>query len=474
MVFFSFTARMIKPSLIPRDYKTPMNNASTKGKKTRVPAMLIGIFVLLIAVFYFKDTTSSVQTTPAGNDDRRPHLITIPLPDASGEESNTSTPNVNIQKSVTTSVRAAFISKDTQRKYTVKSGDSLAKIFSKLKYSPTALHNIMQAGAEAEQLKNIKPGQALRFMQNNNGNCTSIAYDIDRVKTLNITSTEFGFVSSISEKPVEITHSTASAKINDSLFYDAKQVGLPDKTIMELANIFAWDIDFSQGLRQGDSFTILYETRHIDGKQIENGNILTAEFINRNNKYQAVRFVSEDGHAEYFSPDGKSTRKAFLRNPIDFVRISSRFSLRRKHPVLSRIRAHEGVDYAAATGTPIKSTGDGKVIFRGLKGGYGRTIIIQHGQKYSTLYAHMSKYGRYKKGKRIKQGQVIGYVGRSGLATGPHLHYELRINGVHKNPLTAKFPAAKPVTKNLLAQFKQQALPLLAQLELAKEPTSSQ
>ncbi|HIG78448.1 MAG TPA: M23 family metallopeptidase, partial [Cycloclasticus sp.] len=183
----------------------------------------------------------------------------------------------------------------------------------------------------------------------------------------------------------------------------------------------------------------------------------------------SVRFENKQGHAEYFSADGNSMRKAFLRNPIDFARVSSRFNLRRKHPVLNRIRAHKGVDYAASTGTPIKSTGDGKVIFRGVKGGYGRVIIVQHGQKYSTLYAHMSKYGRYKKGSRIKQGQTIGYVGMTGLATGPHLHYELRINGIHRNPLTAKFPSAKPVSKNLLAQFKQHVAPLLAKLEIAKQ-----
>jgi len=294
---------------------------------------------------------------------------------------------------------------------------------------------------------------------------------LDRIKTLKVYADTDGFKSSIEEKTVEISHSTASAEINSSLFYDGKQAGLADKTIMELANIFGWDIDFSQGLRQGDSFSLVYETKNIDGKPIENGNILAAEFINRGEKYQAVRFVSEDGHAEYFSPEGKSMRKTFLRNPIDFARVSSRFNLRRKHPVLNRIRAHKGVDYAASTGTPIMSTGDGKVIFRGVKGGYGRVVIVQHGQKYSTLYAHMSKYGRYKRGGRIKQGQVVGYVGKSGLATGPHLHYELRINGVHRNPLTAKFPAAKPIDKSLLAKFKQQTTPLLAQLEHINSPT---
>ncbi len=426
--------------------------------------MLLGSFLLLGTVFYFKSETAETSIT-------KKNLVStvtnIALPENSG---NSLTSNqIIIDKSNTpealTTRPMTIVSKD----YTVKGGDSLARIFNKLGYSPATLHNVMQLGSDVSLLKNIKPGQTLHFTENLQGKCLSIAYELNRVKTLNILTSENNFSFFLAEKTVEVAHSTTSSEINNSLFYDGKEAGLSDKTIMELANIFGWDIDFSQGLRQGDSFSLLYETKHIDGERIENGNILAAEFINRGSKYQAVRFVDKTGHAEYFSPDGKSIRKTFLRNPIDFARVSSRFNLRRNHPVLNRIRAHKGVDYAAFTGTPIKSTGDGKIIFRGVKGGYGRVVIVQHGQKYSSLYAHMSKYGRYKNGSRIKQGQVVGYVGQSGLATGPHLHYELRVNGVHRNPLTIKFPAAKPIDKRLLAQFKQQTSPLLSQLKLEKD-----
>jgi len=453
------TINSIKP-----DYNTPLNSSRIGKKKHLVSAMLIGSITLLLTVLYFKSSSPSAHASTIQTKNIQTNIVSIDLPKGSNNLIGAPTPELTTKKTIKN--QAVSVNTTTSTKsYTVKSGDSLSRIFSQLKYSPTTLHNIMQLGSDVSLLKNIKPGQSLRFTQNADGEYLSLAYDIDRIKTLNIKTTENGFHASLTEKPVEIAHSSASSDIKNSLFYDAKEAGLSDKTIMELANIFGWDIDFSQGLRQGDSFSLLYETKHINGERIENGNILAAEFVNRGTKYQAVRFVDNEGHAEYFSPDGKSMRKTFLRNPIDFARVSSRFNLRRKHPVLNRIRAHKGVDYAASTGTPIKSTGDGRVIFRGIKGGYGRVVIVQHGQKYSSLYAHMSKYGRYKNGSSIKQGQVVGYVGKSGLATGPHLHYELRVNGVHRNPLTVKFPAAKPINKKLLAQFKQQTSPLLSQLK---------
>jgi len=455
----------MKINSINRDYNTPLNSSRLSRKKRLVPAMLIGSFALLLTVLYFKNSTPSAEASTIKSISIATNSVAIELPEIATASTSPSAP-INIEEQPYDA--PTVIKKLITKNYTVKSGDSLSRIFSQLNYSPTTLHNIMQLGGDVSLLKNITPGQTLRFTQNIDGKCLSIAYDIDRVKTLDIHTNEGGFLALLTERPVEVAHATASSEIQSSLFYDAKEAGLSDKTIMELANIFGWDIDFSQGLRQGDSFSLLYETKHIDGERIENGNILAAEFINRGSKYQAVRFVDKKGHAEYFSPDGKSMRKTFLRNPIDFARVSSRFNLRRKHPVLNRIRAHKGVDYAASTGTPIKSTGDGKIIFRGVKGGYGRVVIVKHGQKYSSLYAHMSKYGRYKNGSRVKQGQVVGYVGKSGLATGPHLHYELRVNGVHRNPLTVKFPAAKPIDKKLLAQFKQQTSPLLSQLKLVK------
>ena len=229
----------------------------------------------------------------------------------------------------------------------------------------------------------------------------------------------------------------AHGVIESSLFMAAAEAGISENIIMELAGIFGWDVDFVLDIRKGDRFSMTYEELFRNGEKIANGDILAAEFINDGKSYKAVRYVNpQTNRAEYFSPDGRSMRKAFLRSPVDFRRISSGFSLTRRHPVLNKIRAHRGVDYAAATGTPIRAAGDGKIVHRANKGGYGRTVIIQHGSKYSTLYAHMSNYKRgHRVGSKVKQGEVIGFVGASGLATGPHLHYEIRVGGEPINPM---------------------------------------
>jgi murein DD-endopeptidase MepM/ murein hydrolase activator NlpD len=241
---------------------------------------------------------------------------------------------------------------------------------------------------------------------------------------------------------------------------------------MELAGIFGWDIDFALDIREGDQFAVLYEGLYLDGERIGTGNILAAEFTNQGKLYRAVRYTDARGHTDYYAPDGHSMRKTFLRTPVSFTRISSRFNSGRKHPILNRIRAHKGVDYAAATGTPVKATGNGKIVLRGKKGGYGNTVVIQHGSSYSTLYAHLNNFARGKTvGSRVQQGEIIGYVGSTGLATGPHLHYEFRVNGVHRNPLTVKLPDAAPLPKKFREDFKLATENLIAQLELAKTQT---
>jgi murein DD-endopeptidase MepM/ murein hydrolase activator NlpD len=236
---------------------------------------------------------------------------------------------------------------------------------------------------------------------------------------------------------------------------------------MELAQIFGWDIDFALDIRKGDQFRVLYEEKYLDGEKIGEGNILAAEFTNNGDTFAAVRYTDSNGDTNYYTPDGRSMRKAFLRSPVDFRRISSGFKRERYHPVLGVKRPHRGTDYAAKTGTPIKASGDGKVIWRGTKGGYGKTIIIQHGGNITTLYAHMSKYNsKVTSGSRVKQGQTIGYVGMTGTATGPHLHYEFRLNGVHKNPVTVKLPDAQPIANKELAKFKADTSQLIAELQM--------
>jgi len=267
---------------------------------------------------------------------------------------------------------------------------------------------------------------------------------------------------------IETRETHASGVIDSSLFLAAKESGISQNIIMELANVFGWDIDFALDIRKGDSFSVLYEELYRNGEKISDGNILAADFTNNGKVYRAVRYTNPQTNvSEYYTPDGKSMRKAFLRTPVNFTRISSRFTTSRYHPVLHKFRSHKGVDYAAKRGTPIYAAGDGKVIFKGKKGGYGNVMILQHGTKYTTLYAHLKTYNRkLRNGSKVKQGQTIAYVGSSGLATGPHLHYEFRVNGVHRNPLTVKLPISNPVPKRYLADFELSTTPVLAQLDL--------
>ena len=348
----------------------------------------------------------------------------------------------------------------------IASGESLSKIFAKQGLEPGLLHRIVNSGKDAKSLAKIRPGQTLRFQFDNNGELTRLELHRNRVESLRIAITDDAIDVEQVSKALNTQIATASGLIESSLFLDGQKAGLSDAKIMELATIFGWDIDFALEIRAGDQFRVLFEEQYLDGEKLRDGPILAAEFTNRGKTFRAIRYEDSKGEVGYFDGEGNSKRRAFIRTPIKFARVSSRFNPKRWHPVLKRWRPHKGVDYAAPTGTPIKASGDGKVIFRGTKGGYGRTVILQHAGKYTTLYAHMSKYSsRAKVGKRVKQGQVIGYVGSSGVSTGPHLHYEFRVNGVHKDPLKVKLPKALALPKSELAAFSKISTPLVAKLE---------
>lgn len=351
----------------------------------------------------------------------------------------------------------------------VKRGDSLSAIFKRLSLDASELHAIMQLGDDTRTLRTLLPGQKFRIQLDQDRALQTLVYDVNQYESLSVHRDGDNYVSRYHHKDVDKRTNSATAVINSSLFEAGREAGLSDKLTMELAHIFGWDIDFALDIRQGDHFTVLYEEHFLNGKKVDDGDILAAEFINQGQSYHAIRYTDASGRSDYYSPDGLSMRKAFLRTPVDFRRISSRFG-NRKHPVLSGMRMHKGVDYAAPTGTPIQASGDGKVIHKGTKGGYGRTVIIQHGGKYSTLYAHMSSYRNgIHVGKRIKQGQIIGYVGASGRATGPHLHYEFRVNDVHVNPLTVKLPNAQPIDDQYKVEFVQHAAAMMSQLTMFKE-----
>ena len=253
--------------------------------------------------------------------------------------------------------------------------------------------------------------------------------------------------------------------ITSSLSEAGKKAGLSEELVDQLTQIFAWDIDFATDLHDGDRFTVVYERGGFNGAD----DIVAAEFVNRGKSFRAVRYIDKDGYANYYTPEGSAMQKAFLTTPVDFARISSHFSLNRRHPVLNRIRAHKGVDYAARIGTPVKATGNGEIAFLGRKGGYGQVVIIKHGDRYETVYAHLSRYkAGLLEGSTVRQGEIIGYVGQTGLATGPHLHYEFRIDGIHQNPLTARVSNSIPVRSVAMAEFKSQIQDPLAKLNQVK------
>ena len=352
------------------------------------------------------------------------------------------------------------------KEHLITRGDSLARIFAQQGLAPVLLNRIVNSSPEAKTLARIRPGEKLRFQFDENDELTRLELQRNRVESLRVAIADDQITAQEISKALDARVSSAAGVIESSLFADGQKAGLSDGQIMELATIFGWDIDFALEIRAGDQFRVLYEDHYLDGERLRDGPILAAEFTNRGTTYRAVRYEDTNGEIGYYDADGHSKRRAFIRSPIKFARVSSRYNPRRWHPVLKKWRSHKGVDYAAPTGTPIRATGDGRVVFRGTKGGYGRTVILEHGGKYTTLYAHLSKFSkRAKSGNRVKQGQVIGYVGKTGLASGPHLHYEFRVNGQHRDPLRVKLPKSMSLPKAEIAEFRKVTAPLLAQLE---------
>lgn len=452
-----------------RDYKSVGESASSERPRIRrkhlhllaISSVAIGLVALFSPSHDAEATRQITQSTSAsGAEQTREQLLQMPLtlPNHSAESDtkNTVADTPDLQTIPWQNV-------------SVNAGDSLSLIFDRLHISPQQLHAIVADKQAKSILTSLRPKQELEFQIDDNNDLQAIRYTLSPEKTLLVTRDGDGFTSQLIEQPIEIRLTHASGTIGVSLFQAGQAAGMSDNLIMELANIFAWDVDFALDIRKGDSFNLMYEEDYLDGEKLRDGRILAAEFVNQGHTYRAVLFTDPEGNSQYFSEDGRSMKKAFLRSPVDFRRISSTFQRERYHPILGRKRPHQGVDYAAATGTPIKAAGDGKVIFRGRKGGYGNTIVLQHGGSISTLYGHMSKFRKgVSTGRRVKQGQIIGYVGMTGLATGPHLHYEFRINGVHRNPLTVKLPDAAPVPAKYKAEFEKQSKQFLAQLDLFK------
>jgi murein DD-endopeptidase MepM/ murein hydrolase activator NlpD len=339
----------------------------------------------------------------------------------------------------------------------VKNGDTLYLILKRLGLN-TADATFIAHSDNSKQLVRLIPSRTLHIQSLDGKNPDQLVYQDSRLTWVHAEKQGDSYKISNYRLPVTKHLRNANGEIESSLFLAGRDAGLNDTLIMEMAEIFGWDIDFAINVQPGDRFKLIFEDLYVDGQKAGQGKILAAEFINDGKTYRAIAHTDEDGDTHYYSPAGRSMQKTFLRTPVKFSRISSRFTRSRYHPVLKRKRAHRGVDYAAPTGTPVRSTAKGRVIHVGRKGGYGNAVIISHGSTYSTLYAHLSSYARgLKKGSKVKQGQIIGRVGSTGLASGPHLHYEFRINGKHVNPLTFKQPKSEPIQVAQKAKFEELA-----------------
>jgi len=348
----------------------------------------------------------------------------------------------------------------------IEKGDTLAGVFQRLEIPAQQLRKVMDISPETKIFKQLAPGQKLSIKIAPNGTVDELIYVANIQTSVHVRREKARLTLATLTRDYQIHTAVTRGEIQTSLFEAARDAGLSESLVLDMANIFGWDIDFALDTRFGDRFAVVYEELWLDGRKVKTGNILAAEFVSQGVPYRAVRYLDQNGLPEYYTPEGKNLRKAFLKSPVDFHRISSRFG-NRFHPLLNRLRAHRGVDYAGPVGTPVKASGDGVIIYEGAMSGYGRTVVLKHGTIYSTLYGHMSAFARgLRTGSRVRQGQVIGYIGQSGLATGPHLHYEFRVNGVHRNPLTIKPPPAEPIQTSLKPAFDTVARSLLSQLDL--------
>jgi murein DD-endopeptidase MepM/ murein hydrolase activator NlpD len=347
----------------------------------------------------------------------------------------------------------------------VRAGQTLGDIFREQGFAAGDLQRLLNDQANAGALRHIRPGEEFAFLRRADGGLAALRFDRDDRTRVIARFDDAGLRQEIIPRALEHRTHVAHGVIESSLFDAGAQAGLSNAMVLKLANAFGYDIDFAQDLRQGDSFTVIYDMVYCDGERLHDGDIVAATFVNRGKRFSAFRYTDASGATMFYSDDGRPLRKSFLRTPLEFSRITSYFTAARLHPILGTMRAHQGVDYAAPTGTPIHAAGDGKVAFRGWQGGYGNVVILQHGGHYSTLYGHMSRIAPLHVGQHVAQGQTIGYVGMTGLATGPHLHYEFRIDGAHRNPLTVTLPKPDPLPAPELARFKRETAPLLAKLK---------
>jgi murein DD-endopeptidase MepM/ murein hydrolase activator NlpD len=347
-------------------------------------------------------------------------------------------------------------------------GDRAASLLRRLGADDAEVKAFLRATHSSKILRELIPGRSVRAYQSADGKLLALRYQNDG-DALNVERDGEGFRASESAIDLERRVLVASGEIDTSLFGATDAAQLPDAVAIQIADVFATDVDFHRDLRQGDRFTVVYEMYYDQGEPVRSGRILAAEFINDGRAYRALWFDYAKGQGGYYTPYGTNIRKAFLRSPLEFSRVTSRYTNRRYHPVLREWRAHRGVDYGAPVGTRVRATGNGVVKFVGRRGGYGNLIVLRHQSQYTTWYGHLSRFAKgLHSGARVQQGETIGYVGMTGLATGPHLHYEFRVNGVHRDPLKVVLPPAPPIQAAQRPAFDAAAAPLVDMLNLLR------
>jgi murein DD-endopeptidase MepM/ murein hydrolase activator NlpD len=352
---------------------------------------------------------------------------------------------------------------------TTRPGDSLASVFKQVGLSQQTLLAILHDNPHAKHLSGIKPNQQIQFLIRH-GVLEQLIMSLNTTQTLTVSRKDKQYISHISLREMSRHREYSTATVRGSLFGTAQRSKIPYKLVKQMTDIFNWEIDFSKEVKTGDQFSILYDAFYIDDKLVNTGDILAVTYRSRGKVHQAVRHMSSSGDFDYFTPNGVSLKKAFSRYPIQFSHISSTFSLSRKHPILHYARPHKGVDLAAPIGTPIHATGDGIIQSIGRQSDYGNMVKLSHSKTYSSIYGHLLRFQKgLSKGDRVKRGQIIGYVGQTGLATGPHCHYEFHVNHQPKNPTTIELPRAAPISARDMAAFKAQAQLAIARLKLFEE-----
>jgi murein DD-endopeptidase MepM/ murein hydrolase activator NlpD len=445
------------------DYKPNANQMGSPIFK-RALHVCLGVAVFVCAMLFFsssKQSTTIAQLNVSSTTTPEPKVNTSIItatakPRAFFTETGLET-LAELKPIETQNKSTELEDESTESWHTIKihTGDTLSKIFNRVGVSTKDVHEMITADPACRHLASLAPGQTLKIqVAEEEQQISSLTLDIAPGNTLYVSRVDEGFQVEHKILPLEKKLAFSKGAIQDSLFASGKRAGLDHNILAQMVEIFGWNIDFALDLQRNDTFRVLYEEKcNEDGERIKTEHILAAEIVNDGKTHQAVRYTDKSGHTSYFTPDGYGMHQAFLRAPVNFTRISSHFG-QRNHPIMHRMRQHKGTDYSAPHGTPVQATGDGKVVFMGTRGGYGKVIELQHGARYSTLYGHLSRFPKgLLAGKEVKQGQVIGYVGKTGLATGPHLHYEFRIAGIHHNPLTVMLPKRSPIHESNKRHF---------------------